>query len=86
FGWAVASSFHKTFQAAKCPTREGLRDSMRALNNMQIPMLLPGIALNTGAQDAFPIESMQLMRFKGERWELFGDVIDTRQVFGPPAG
>lgn len=86
FGWAVASSFHKTFQAAKCPTREGLRDSMRALNNMQIPMLLPGIALNTGAQDAFPIESMQLMRFKGERWELFGDVIDTRQVFGPPTG
>jgi branched-chain amino acid transport system substrate-binding protein len=86
FGWAVANSFHKTLQAAKCPTREGLRDSMRKLTNMQIPMLLPGITLNTSADDGFPIESMQLMRFKGERWELFGDVIDTRKTFGAPTG
>jgi branched-chain amino acid transport system substrate-binding protein len=86
FGWAVADSFRKTFEAAKCKTREGLRDSMRNLNNVQIPMLLPGITLTTNADDGFPIESMQLMRFKGERWELFGDVIDTRKEFGPPAG
>ena len=37
-------------------------------------MLLPGVTLNTAADDGFPIESMQLMRFKGERWELFGEV------------
>jgi branched-chain amino acid transport system substrate-binding protein len=29
---------------------------------------------------------MQLMTFKGERWELFGDVIDTRKEFGPLGG
>ncbi|MEW2353667.1 ABC transporter substrate-binding protein [Spirillospora sp. NPDC029432] len=86
FGWAVASSFHKTMQAAKCPTREGLRDSMRNLNNVQVPMLLPGVTMTTGNGDGFPIESMQMMRFKGERWELFGDVIDTRKVFGPLTG
>ncbi|GLW07159.1 ABC transporter substrate-binding protein [Microtetraspora sp. NBRC 13810] len=83
FGWAVASSFHKAMEAAKCPTREGLRDSMRNLQNVQVDMLLPGVTMNTGADDGFPIESMQLMEFKGERWELFGDVIDTRQEFGP---
>ena len=30
FGWAAASSFHKAMEAAKCPTREGLRDAMRS--------------------------------------------------------
>ncbi|WP_067811974.1 ABC transporter substrate-binding protein [Actinomadura kijaniata] len=86
FGWAAATSFHKTMEAARCPTREGLRDAMRGLNNVQVPMLLPGVTLQTGPDDGFPIESMQMMRFKGERWELFGEVIDTRKAFGPVTG
>ncbi|MET8986464.1 ABC transporter substrate-binding protein [Nonomuraea wenchangensis] len=86
FGWAVANSFHKAMDAAKCPTREGLRDSVRDLRNVPIDMLLPGVTLSTGQGDAFPIESMQLMTFKGQRWELFGQVIDTRKEFGPLTG
>ncbi|PZG19018.1 ABC transporter substrate-binding protein [Nonomuraea aridisoli] len=84
FGWAAASSFHKAMDAAACPTREGLRDSVRNLDNVEVPMLLPGITMKTGPDDGFPIESMQLMEFKGERWELIGEVIDTRAQFGPP--
>ena len=38
-------------------------------------MMLPGIKINTGGDDFFPIEQMQLMRFNGEGWELFGDII-----------
>lgn len=38
-------------------------------------MLLPGIKINTSPSDFAPIGQLQLMRFKGERWELFGDVI-----------
>ncbi|GGL44648.1 ABC transporter substrate-binding protein [Planomonospora parontospora] len=83
FGWAVASSFHKTMEAAKCPTREGLRDAMRNLSGVEVGMLLPGVTMSTGPGDGFPIESMRLMRFEGERWELFGEVIDTRKEFGP---
>ena len=86
FGWAVATSFQKTMEAARCPTREGLRDAMRGLADVQVPMLLPGVTMSTGGDDGFPIESMQLMKFKGQRWELFGDVIDTRKVFGPLTG
>ncbi|NRQ33272.1 ABC transporter substrate-binding protein [Nonomuraea sp. NN258] len=86
FGWAVASSFHKAMEAAKCPTREGLRDSMRDLKGVKVDMLLPGVTLDTAAGDGFPIESLQLMTFKGERWELFGQVIDTRKEFGPLTG
>jgi hypothetical protein len=38
-------------------------------------MMLPGIKVNTGPDDFFPIEQMQLMKFEGESWHLFGDVI-----------
>lgn len=82
YGWAVAESFVKTLESMKCPTREGLRDAMRNQSNQTNDMLLPGITVNTGPNDGFPIESMQLMRFKGTRWHLFGQVIDTRKEFG----
>ena len=36
---------------------------------------MPGITLTTAADDFQPIEQLQLMQFKGERWQLFGDVI-----------
>ncbi|MBF6296985.1 ABC transporter substrate-binding protein [Nocardia amamiensis] len=77
FGWAAAESFHKTMAAAKCPTREGLRDSMRALNNVGVDLLLPGVKLSTGPGDAFPMEAVQLMRFEGDHWVLTGEVIQT---------
>ncbi|MBB4772484.1 ABC transporter substrate-binding protein [Actinomadura livida] len=83
FGWAVATSFHKTLEAAECKTREGLRDSMRNLKDVEVPMLLPGVKMSTGPDDGFPIEAMQMMKFEGERWTLTGEVIDTRKVFGP---
>ena len=83
FGWTVAESMVKTLQSMKCPTREGLRDAMHNINNQHVDMLLPGITVNTGDGDGFPIESMQLIRFKGKRWHLFGKVVDTRKEFGP---
>ncbi len=45
------------------------------LKNFELPMLLPGIRINTGANDFYPIEQMQLARFDGKRWVLFGEVI-----------
>jgi len=76
-GWAVAESFAKTFEAAKCKTREGLRDSVRALNDVTIDLMLPGITLETGPGDAFPLEAMRIQKFEGDRWVLNGDVIRT---------
>jgi hypothetical protein len=45
------------------------------LKDFSTDMMLPGIKVNTGPNDCFPIEQMQLMRFKGESRHLFGDVI-----------
>ncbi|MGW4368977.1 ABC transporter substrate-binding protein [Nocardia takedensis] len=76
-GWAVAESFAKAFEAAKCKTREGIRDSVRALDEVTVDLLLPGITLKTGPGDGFPIEAMRIQRFEGDRWMLDGEVIRT---------
>ncbi len=41
----------------------------------RLPMLLPGITVCTSPTDFYPIQAVQLQRFKGETWELFGDVM-----------
>jgi branched-chain amino acid transport system substrate-binding protein len=86
FGWAAAQTFEVAAKQMECPTREGLMKAVENLDNEEVGMLLPGVTVNTGQGDRFPIESMQLMRFEGERWHLFGDVIDTRREFGPVEG
>jgi branched-chain amino acid transport system substrate-binding protein len=37
---------------------------------------LPGIKVKTSATDFAPVSQVQLMKFKGETWERFGDIID----------
>ncbi|WP_280306457.1 ABC transporter substrate-binding protein [Nocardia neocaledoniensis] len=69
-GWAMAESFHKTMAAAKCPTREGLRDAMRSLDDVAAGLLLPGISMKTGAGDGFPLESVGIQTFTGTHWSL----------------
>jgi hypothetical protein len=56
-------------------TRENVMKQAANLKGFQADLLIPGIKINTGADDYSPIKDMQLMRFVGDRWELFGDVI-----------
>ncbi|POM23030.1 hypothetical protein BTM25_52360 [Actinomadura rubteroloni] len=79
-GWASASAMEKALGAMKCPTREGLMESVRNLRNVRSDLLLPGVAMNTSPQDGYPLETLQLQRFKGARWTLFGQAIDTRKA------
>ena len=46
-----------------------------SLKGVEIPLLLPGIKINTSATDFYPIQSVRLARFKGETFELFGDIL-----------
>jgi branched-chain amino acid transport system substrate-binding protein len=62
-------------------TRENIMKQAASLKDFKVGMLLPGIKINTSATDFAPISSLQLMKFKGEKWELFGDVI-TADVGG----
>ncbi|GAA2620100.1 ABC transporter substrate-binding protein [Actinomadura fulvescens] len=81
-GWASGSAMEKALATLKCPTREGLMKAVRDLKDVRSDLLLPGVSMNTTAQDGFPIETLQLQRFKGERWNLFGQPVDTRKAFG----
>jgi branched-chain amino acid transport system substrate-binding protein len=56
-------------------TRENVMRQAANLKNFSVPIMLPGIMINTGSNDFFPIEQMQMARFNGERWELFGTVM-----------
>lgn len=57
-------------------TRANVMKQAASINGIQQGGLLPGVLIKTSATDFSPIEQLQLMRFKGERWELFGGVID----------
>ncbi|WP_050400616.1 ABC transporter substrate-binding protein [Bradyrhizobium embrapense] len=56
-------------------TRENVMKQAASLKNFHSDLMLPGIMVNTSPDDYYPIEQMQLMRFNGVAWELFGDVI-----------
>jgi ABC-type branched-subunit amino acid transport system substrate-binding protein len=56
-------------------TRANIMKQAASIQGLQLEGLLPGITINTSADDFAPIKQFQLRKFKGERWELFGDVI-----------
>jgi ABC-type branched-subunit amino acid transport system substrate-binding protein len=58
-------------------TRENIMKQAANLKDFRVEMLLPGIKINTSPTDFAPLSSLQLMKFKGEKWELFGDVINA---------
>jgi len=56
-------------------THENIMKQAANIRNLELGGLLPGIKVNTSATDFAPISDLQLMRFKGESWERFGDII-----------
>jgi ABC-type branched-subunit amino acid transport system substrate-binding protein len=76
YGYAVAQTLvHVLKQCGDDLTRENIMKQAANIKNFSSEVMLPGIKVNTGPNDFFPIEQMQLMRFDGEAWRLFGDVI-----------
>jgi len=76
YGYTVAQTLHQVLkQAGDTLTRENVMKQAASLKDLELPMLLPGIKINTSASDFYPIEQMQMQKFNGERWELFGPVL-----------
>jgi branched-chain amino acid transport system substrate-binding protein len=77
-GYGVAQTLVEVLK--KCGddlTRENVMKQAASLKDFRTEVLLPGIKINTGPNDFAPISSLQLMKFKGEKWDLFGDVISA---------
>jgi hypothetical protein len=56
-------------------SRESIMKQAANLKDLELPMLLPGMKINTSPTSYSPIRQMQLMTFNGENWELFGDLL-----------
>ena len=56
-------------------TRENIMKQAANIHNEKLPMLLPGINVSTSSTDFAPIKQMQLQKFDGTTWKLFGEVI-----------
>jgi len=75
-GYGVSQTLVKVLQACGDNlTRENIMKQAASLKDFRTEVLLPGIKINTGPNDFAPISQLQLMKFKGEKWELFGDII-----------
>jgi branched-chain amino acid transport system substrate-binding protein len=75
YAYAVSALMHETLK--KCGdnlTRENVMRQAANFQKFRVPLLLPGITISTSPTDFYPVQAVQLSRFKGETWELFGDI------------
>jgi branched-chain amino acid transport system substrate-binding protein len=56
-------------------TRENVMNEAAKIHIQGGPLSLPGITISTSATDYAPIKQMQMMKFDGNTWNLFGEVI-----------
>ncbi len=56
-------------------TRENVMTQVASIKDLELPMLLPGIKMNTTPTDFFPLKQLQMGRFDGKAWELFGPIL-----------
>jgi branched-chain amino acid transport system substrate-binding protein len=56
-------------------TRENVMRQAANLHRFELPMLLPGITINTGPRDFAPIKQVQMERFDGEHFIPFGPIL-----------
>ena len=59
-------------------SRDNIMKQALSIKQLELPMLLPGIKVQTAADDHLPIEQVQFMRFTGKQWERFGEVRSTK--------
>jgi branched-chain amino acid transport system substrate-binding protein len=76
YGYGAAQTLTKILEMCGDDlTRANIMKQAANLKDFTPDTLLPGVKINTSTTDFAPIEQLQMMRFKGEKWEMFGDVI-----------
>jgi branched-chain amino acid transport system substrate-binding protein len=76
YGYGAAQTMVKVLQMCGDDlTRANIMKQAASLKDFEPDTLLPGIKINTSPTDFAPIKQLQMMRFKGEKWDLFGPII-----------
>src|ERR1700712_2198983 len=79
YGYGVAQTLVKVLQMCGDDlTRANVMKQAASLKDFEPDTLLPGVKINTSATDFAPISQLQMQRFKGEKWELFGPIISGK--------
>lgn len=77
-GISIAATFVQVLkQCGSDLTRENLLRQASTIKDLELPLLLPGIKLNTSVEDHYPIEQLQLVKFDGKTWGRFGPVMSS---------
>jgi ABC-type branched-subunit amino acid transport system substrate-binding protein len=78
YGYAAAATLERVLlQCGNDLTRENVMKQAANLKDVQIPMLQPGVLVNTSPTDFYPIEQGVLSKFNGTTWETFGPVVSA---------
>lgn len=78
YAWAVCHTMIAVLkQCGNDLSRENIMKQAASLKQVKVPMLLPGMVVDTSATDFYPLEQMQMMRFDGERNVRFGPLISA---------
>jgi branched-chain amino acid transport system substrate-binding protein len=78
YAYAVSATMRHVLTACGDElTRANLMKQAASMKDLVVPLLLPGIKINTSPTDFYPIQSVQLARFDGETWKLFGEVLSS---------
>ncbi|MBR0989469.1 ABC transporter substrate-binding protein [Bradyrhizobium japonicum] len=76
YGYGAASTLAKVLEMCGDDlTRANIMKQAASLKDFAPDTLLPGVKINTSPTDFAPIAQLQMQRFKGEKWELFGEII-----------
>ena len=77
FAYGVTLTMIQTLkQCGNDLSRANMLKQATSLENLESPVLLPGIRINTSPTNYHPIRQLRLMRWNGKVWELFGDIIE----------
>ncbi len=76
FGYLIAQTMVQVLkQCGNDLSRANIMHEAANLHNLELPLLLPGITVNTSPTDYRPVKQMQPIRFNGRNWDLFGTLI-----------
>src|SRR5829696_2716435 len=76
FGYTVAQGLVHVLKACGDDlTRENVMKQAASIKDLELGGLLPGVKVNTSATDFAPLSQLQLIRFKGDTWERFGEIL-----------
>ena len=77
YGYNASKLLHIMLNGCHDLSRPGILACATNLQDVELPMLIPGIKVNTSPTDYYPIEAEQLSKFDGEKWILFGEVLES---------